>query len=72
MLQEKNIKNIIELQSPDIKVLLANDYCKQTRCLTSPDVVPVRVIRRELLEPRSLHNVNPLRKLHLTEEYTYN
>jgi len=33
----------------------------------SPGVVPVRVIRRKLLEPRSLHNVNPLRELHLTE-----
>lgn len=37
----------------------------RTDLLTSPDVVPVRVSRRKLLEPCSLDNVNPLRKLHL-------
>lgn len=54
------------MQNLDIKFI--NDFGEETRFLTSPGVVPVRVIRRELLEPRSLHNVNPLRELHLTEE----
>jgi len=77
MLELKKIKNLIECKIWTLKFILLNDFTKQTRSLTSPGVVPVRVIRRELLEPRSLHNVNPLRELHLTEDrilirnYTY-
>ena len=64
-LQGKKIGNRIEEQNLDIKAHKCNRG--RSRFLTSPGVVPVRVIRRKLLEPRSLHNVNPLRELHLTE-----
>jgi hypothetical protein len=43
----------------------------RTRFPTSPDVVPLRVIWRELLEPRCLHNINPLRKLLLKEKNAF-
>lgn len=33
--------------------------------LTSSDIVPVRIIRSQLLKPCSLHNIGPFWKLHL-------
>jgi len=68
MLQEKKIKELIEEKIWTMKFTL--DY-EETKFLTSPGVVPVRVIRRELLEPRSLHDVNPLWELHLSEDKGY-
>jgi hypothetical protein len=54
--------------SKELKYEKSNHMEKRSRFLTSPDVVPVRVIRRELLEPCSLHDVNPLREFHLNKK----